>query len=361
MRCLRDAVSSSVLPFCVSYFSRSVKFSVAAAFFRRIFMPFLLMVSHVVFCLEPDEHEDKDDRLQVPLWNQAVAAGDMETAVRLSKSFIPSIRAVPDPWDHARRLLFSHSEISPSFLDASFNEYDFALWRRKLFFFMLSHQFVPETASDDEAVKILFDAVRSRLAKGDLKQRDQGVNLWPEIIWQERAGYCDRQAWCLSELLLQQGFHVVLIMLFDEDGVSPHTFLEAEKDSKFFLLDPFYDKMISGKSFRDMETDETLPQNFWPGRRNLQQASVSQSTSFPRLLRSTRKATFCYSKHCGAMGERKQNIYIWTIPLLHWAHTSGNIGLSPNDAHFGPIRFLCWQMISGIRNHPAYFFRSHRK
>ena len=207
-------------------------------------------------------------------WKEAVASGNSREAVALADKILHQAgrKQNQDRFARAKKMFFNHIRFPVAFLDAPFNAHDFQAWRRAWLFHQLSKKIAPASQEDDEIVKAVFTAVRNTLQKGDLPNRNQNRNLWPEVIWAEGAGYCDRQAWCASELLRQYGFQTLLIMLFDEKGVSPHTFLEAEKNSRFYLIDPFCGAMRSGISFADMRRDEKIRKDFWPGQEKIQNA-----------------------------------------------------------------------------------------
>ncbi len=244
-------------------------------------------------------------------WEKAVAEGNPAEAIRLAGRILDASKKTGDSFSKAKRLFFSYTEISPDFLQASFHFCDYQLWRRRWLFRQLSPKIVSPERPDEDIVKAVFSAVQTSLRKGDLKNRNQTRNLWPEVIWSEQAGYCDRQAWCASELLRQFGFQTMLIILFDEKNVSPHTILEANKDGRFYLLDTFCGTMRADSSFLDMRSEEKIRREFWP-----EQSRIQNAVKYARHVLPAAPQEFCLRniRLAGILQSVRKKEYFLHIP-----------------------------------------------
>jgi hypothetical protein len=218
-------------------------------------------------CGAPEQDScDEPTASEAAQWLEAVSSGNRVEALRLAASLAPADTwsAPPDPTYIS---LFEVNGVDRRFLTAEFNEWDFEYWSHAAFFSRLAREI---TAGADDPIAALFRAVTARLRAPD--PPEAGI-LWPYRIWQLGQGYCDRQAWVLSELAWQWGADAKIVYLRDPVTlVSPHTICQLRGQGRVWVADPLSGVMLADVSSAQLAASPDRAREMWPNAPDWQRA-----------------------------------------------------------------------------------------
>jgi len=229
---------------------------------------------------------NKKEQGNAVLWLAAVESGDCSTALEVANFLIGCKTNLKHDKakDEGYSQIFSENDISPKFLSAPFNKWDFELWKQAMFFDDLAKKTLVNVSSDDRKIELLLNLVLKKIKK---REAPKPVVYTPYVVWQQGYGLCDKLTWVFCELAYQAGFSTQLIYLVDKPETlsSIHVFCELRKNGKVWIVDPLAEKILNGVSLLGMMKTLDISMKLWPGRIDCQQNlknSVMLTNSFPQ-------------------------------------------------------------------------------
>jgi len=225
------------------------------------------------------DHEATEEELHAIHWLEMLSANEMDKAIQAAKQISGDVPRASGS-ETITKLCWQNG-LSPAFLDADFNNYDFQYWQHALFFKQLAKDLTKsiDPKDDDAVIHQLFLSVCEHIAPIEPAKR---YILWPYVIWHVRKGVCDRQAWVLCELAYQVGYETQIVYLRNPKTlISPHTICELRKGSKVWVADPLFKKLLPNMSVADIVADAKARENLWPGKKDLEAAVDSSAFWLP--------------------------------------------------------------------------------
>jgi len=271
-------------------------------------------------------------------WLAALASGDDERAIELAHRLVPR---APKPRERYRRIFRRH-KLNPEVLAAGFNSADVQRWRNAAFFQQQATEIVAAHPERAEIVA-LFAAVRERIAP---HEPDKATIVWPRVVWERRAGLCDRMVWVLCELAWQRGWQTSVVYLYHsaEMAVSPHTICELRRGERVYVADPLTGALLADTSIAELQGDAAVQRRIWPDtaewrralahavlylpafaqdycpRNQVLYAALRQhlpAAEVPRFGQDPRLRAARYARHLATAGERDmaERLALWPYPL----------------------------------------------
>lgn len=192
-----------------------------------------------IFLSDKDTKKDTDISSQIDIAERFISALQTENkyaAIAYASNLIDT-QSIPMPSAQKYALIFKDSGIAPSYLTDRFNHLDYVFWRRRIIFHELAHKIIKNGMTNEQKILSLFEAVTKHIGKAENIQNLKG--FWPEQIWHNKNGLCDRQSWVLFELLRSVELKPVMVLLYNSKNISHHTILTVSADKKSYILDPF--------------------------------------------------------------------------------------------------------------------------
>ena len=201
-------------------------------------------------------------------WREAVENRQAEVAIDLASQICGGFSPPLIPREIAQ--LCQSNGVNPEFLNAAFNYWDLQCWYHALFFKRSAREIAAESDANGGPIPKLFSVVSERI---EPVEAPKGNILWPYTIWHLKKGVCDRKAWVLCELAYQLGYETQIVYLrHPQTLVSPHTICELRKGEEVWVADPYFGKLLPGKSVAYLATDPNLANDTWPDKKDLREA-----------------------------------------------------------------------------------------
>jgi hypothetical protein len=227
-----------------------------------LFGIFSWLFEYELFYCSTDQEKLQEHSIQ---WLEDVISGQVVSGLSTAKIICKNVPKSAEPQCIIE--LFKNNGISPDFINADYNKWDFLYWRNVLFFFSLAKSLtegVENKDNDSERIRILFNAVHKCINPAGLPE---DCIPWPTAVWQLKKGACDRQAWLFSELAYQLGFETQIVYLRNhKTKISPHTICEVRKAAKVWTADPFTGILLNDISVLDLSKNLDLKKRIWPDR-----------------------------------------------------------------------------------------------
>ncbi len=198
------------------------------------------------------------------LWLDAIVQNDSKTAIRIAN------RIVATQWpNEAPNANLQYQQMAQDLglgrafiTDHVFSEWDFQCWRDAL---VMKQIGISDEKKQPLDLPNLFKRVVDKIGNSDKDLADFPVN-----IWNRGHGYCDRQAWVLSEIAYQQGWETTVIYLRDCGNlISPHTICELRRGGgEVWVADPYSKVILRDHSIQSISKNPDLLKKIWPDNEN---------------------------------------------------------------------------------------------